>query len=66
MDFLKQFIGGPGEVDVEALKSENEELKKKVEQLEAKIEELSKKASGGEVHNIIPFDYLYLHIINIL
>jgi cell division septum initiation protein DivIVA len=40
-------MGGPGEVDVEAIKSENEELKKKVELLEQKVDELQKKLNGG-------------------
>jgi uncharacterized protein with ParB-like and HNH nuclease domain len=39
---LKQFIGGPSEVDVEALKAENDELKRKVEFLEAKLDEITR------------------------
>lgn len=37
-------MGGPSDVDVEALRSENEELKRKVEELQDKVEELSKNA----------------------
>ena len=55
VDYIKQYLGGSGEIDIEALKSENEELKKKVEALESKVDELSKKdrptesaASSGE------------------
>lgn len=43
IDFIKQFLGGAGEFDLDAMKSENEELKKKVEVLEAKVEEYQKK-----------------------
>lgn len=41
VDFIKQFLGGPGDLDVEALKAENEELKRRVEELEQKINELT-------------------------
>ncbi|KAJ3027002.1 UNVERIFIED_CONTAM: hypothetical protein HDU68_004660 [Siphonaria sp. JEL0065] len=44
--FIKQFLGGPGDVDVEALKHENDELKKRVEELQARIDELTNPASG--------------------
>lgn len=39
--YIKQFLGGPSDVDFEAIKLENEELKRKVEELEAKIDELT-------------------------
>ncbi|KAJ3393105.1 hypothetical protein HDU84_002782 [Entophlyctis sp. JEL0112] len=41
IEFIKQFLGGPGDVDVEALKHENEELKRRVEELQARIDELT-------------------------
>ncbi|KAJ3050741.1 hypothetical protein HK097_008263 [Rhizophlyctis rosea] len=41
VDYIKQFLGGPSGVDVEALRQENEELKKRVEELQAKVDELS-------------------------
>ncbi|KAJ3308225.1 hypothetical protein HDU76_004060, partial [Blyttiomyces sp. JEL0837] len=41
VDFIKQFLGGPSDIDVEALKHENEELRKRVEEMQARIEELS-------------------------
>ncbi|OUM58898.1 hypothetical protein PIROE2DRAFT_33712, partial [Piromyces sp. E2] len=37
LDFIKQFLGGPSEIDIEALKAENEELRRKVEDLEAEL-----------------------------
>ncbi|KAJ3100824.1 hypothetical protein HDU96_010203 [Phlyctochytrium bullatum] len=45
LEFVKQFLGGPSDIDVEALKHENEELKKRVEELQAKIDELSARAT---------------------
>ena len=41
IDYLKQFLGGPSDVDVEALKHENDDLKRKVEELQARIDELT-------------------------
>jgi hypothetical protein len=41
MSYIKQFLGGPSEIDTEALKLENEELKSRVEELQAKIEQLT-------------------------
>ncbi|KAI8843947.1 hypothetical protein BJ741DRAFT_589630 [Chytriomyces cf. hyalinus JEL632] len=41
IEFIKQFLGGPGDVDLEALKHENEELKKRVDELQARVEELT-------------------------
>jgi len=35
--FIKQFLGGPSEIDIEALKAENDELRRKVEDLEAEL-----------------------------
>ncbi|KAJ3411501.1 hypothetical protein HDV05_002109 [Chytridiales sp. JEL 0842] len=46
VDFIKQFLGGPSDVDVEALKNENEELKRRVEELQTKIDELSNNSSA--------------------
>ncbi|ORY87346.1 hypothetical protein LY90DRAFT_340077, partial [Neocallimastix californiae] len=37
LDFIKQFLGGPSEIDIEALKAENDELRRKVEELEAEL-----------------------------
>ncbi len=42
--YLKQFLGGPSDIDVEALKHENDDLKKKVEELQARIDELTAAA----------------------
>jgi hypothetical protein len=41
---LKQFLGGPSDIDVEALKHENEDLKRKVEELQARIDQLLEKS----------------------
>ncbi|KAI8921709.1 hypothetical protein BC831DRAFT_476032 [Entophlyctis helioformis] len=41
IDYVKQFLGGPSDVDTEALRHENEELKRKVEELQARIDELT-------------------------
>ncbi|KAJ3292994.1 hypothetical protein HK104_004839 [Borealophlyctis nickersoniae] len=41
IDFIKQFLGGPSDVDVEALRHENEELKRKVDELQQKLDELT-------------------------
>ncbi|KAJ3037930.1 hypothetical protein HDV00_001209 [Rhizophlyctis rosea] len=49
VDYIKQFLGGPSGVDVEALRQENEELKKRVEELQAKVDELTApKAAPSE------------------
>lgn len=39
--FIKQFLGSPSEVDVEALRHENEQLKHKVEELQTRLDEAS-------------------------
>ncbi|KAJ3149537.1 hypothetical protein HDU86_006942 [Geranomyces michiganensis] len=41
MEYVKQFLGGPSEVDVDALRAENEALKRKTEELQARLDELS-------------------------
>ncbi|KAI9355341.1 hypothetical protein DFJ73DRAFT_775439 [Zopfochytrium polystomum] len=41
VDFIKQFLGGPSDVDVEALKNENEELRRRVDELQAKLDALT-------------------------
>ncbi|KAJ3285991.1 hypothetical protein BCR33DRAFT_296936 [Rhizoclosmatium globosum] len=46
IEFIKQFLGGPGDVDVEALKHENDELKKRVEELQSRIDELTNPTAG--------------------
>lgn len=38
IDFVKQFLGSPSEIDVEALKAENEALKRRVEELSALVD----------------------------
>eukprot|EP00842_Homolaphlyctis_polyrhiza_P002724 jgi/Hompol1/3452/HPOL_001584-RA len=43
--YIKQFLGGPSEIDTEALKHENEELKRKVEELQARIDETTAVAA---------------------
>ncbi|KAJ3019402.1 hypothetical protein HKX48_002101 [Thoreauomyces humboldtii] len=41
MEYVKQFLGGPSDVDVEALRSENEELQRRVEELQQRLDEMS-------------------------
>ena len=45
LEFVKQFLGGGGEVDVEALKRENDELKKKVSDLETQLNDLKTRGA---------------------
>lgn len=40
--FIKQFLGGPSSLDVEALKHENEDLRRKVDELQARLDEMLK------------------------
>lgn len=40
VDFVKQFMGAPGGVDMESLLKENTELKEDVKKLEARLQEL--------------------------
>jgi cell division septum initiation protein DivIVA len=41
LEYIRQYLGGPAEVDVDALKAENEELKARVDELQAKLEQLT-------------------------
>ncbi|KAI8904203.1 hypothetical protein PhCBS80983_g05655 [Powellomyces hirtus] len=41
MEYVKQFLGGPSDVDVDALRSENEELRRKTEELQQRLDELT-------------------------
>lgn len=43
VDYLKRFLGAPTGVDIDALRTENEELKKKNAELIQTIEELNKR-----------------------
>eukprot|EP00126_Sphaerothecum_destruens_P009189 Sdes_comp20458_c0_seq3m14678 len=43
LDFIKQYLGAPAGVDLEALRNENEELKLKLLESEKHIEELREK-----------------------
>ncbi|CCI45858.1 hypothetical protein ABG067_007285 [Albugo candida] len=49
VDYLKRFLGAPTGVDIDALRTENEELKKKNAELIQTIEELNKRLSSDEV-----------------
>jgi hypothetical protein len=42
--FIKQFLGGPSDVDIESLQEENAYLKEKVKELESTISELTVNA----------------------
>lgn len=41
--FIKQYLGAPSSVDMEAVKSENEFMKKKNEELKKQLEDATKK-----------------------
>merc|ERR1712000_93610 len=43
VDYVKKFLGAPTDVDVTALKSENDSLKKQNKELKTKIQELEAK-----------------------
>eukprot|EP00296_Roombia_truncata_P000965 JP436672.1.p3 GENE.JP436672.1~~JP436672.1.p3 ORF type:complete len:97 (-),score=21.54 JP436672.1:453-743(-) len=46
LDFIKQYLGAPTSVDIESMRTENEELKKQNEILNSKIQELTAKMEG--------------------
>ena len=46
VDYIKRYMGAPANVDVEALKNDNQDLKAEVMDLKKTVEEL--KASLGE------------------
>ncbi|KAI8853111.1 hypothetical protein BC829DRAFT_367957 [Chytridium lagenaria] len=48
IEFIKQFLGGPSDVDVEALRHENDELRRRVDELQLKIEELTTQRSNTD------------------
>ncbi|KAJ3139514.1 hypothetical protein HDU90_009015 [Geranomyces variabilis] len=41
MEYVKQFLGGPSDVDVDALRAENDALRRKCEELQARLDEMS-------------------------
>jgi cell division septum initiation protein DivIVA len=43
LEFIKTFLSGSKDVDIEAIQAENHELKQKVEDLESKLAELKKE-----------------------
>lgn len=47
IDYIKQFLGGPSEVDVEALRNENVELKARVAELEDQIAQVKASIPGN-------------------
>ncbi|KAI9146371.1 hypothetical protein BKA69DRAFT_19463 [Paraphysoderma sedebokerense] len=51
IDFIKLFLSGPSDVDVDVLKSENDTLKAENNELKAKVDDLMKKVKelGGTV-----------------
>ncbi|KAJ1562449.1 hypothetical protein HK405_012034 [Cladochytrium tenue] len=49
VDFIKQFLGGPSDVDVDALKRENEDLRRRVDELQAQVEQLSVNTSFSSI-----------------
>ncbi|KAJ3364887.1 hypothetical protein GGF31_008896 [Allomyces arbusculus] len=43
LEFIKQFLGGPGDADVEVLKAENKDLRRHVDDLTARVDDLTKR-----------------------
>jgi HPt (histidine-containing phosphotransfer) domain-containing protein len=43
VDYIKRYMGAPTNVDVEAIKAENESLKKQIKELKDTLEELQKQ-----------------------
>ncbi|KAJ3340715.1 Alternative oxidase, mitochondrial precursor [Gonapodya sp. JEL0774] len=40
LDYVKHFLSGPSDIDIEAIKAENDELKRRVKELESKLAEV--------------------------
>ena len=50
VDYIKKYLGAPANVDVDALKQENEDMKAKIKELTSTIDELNlslKELRGG-------------------
>lgn len=43
IDYIKKYLGAPANVDVDALRAENEEMKAKIKDLSRNIEDLNSK-----------------------
>eukprot|EP00002_Diphylleia_rotans_P015256 TRINITY_DN295_c0_g1_i1.p3 TRINITY_DN295_c0_g1~~TRINITY_DN295_c0_g1_i1.p3 ORF type:complete len:105 (-),score=25.70 TRINITY_DN295_c0_g1_i1:709-1023(-) len=54
LDFVKQYLGAPIGVDIDQLKTENENLKKENEELKKKLAELQKVRYRHDCSSIIP------------
>ncbi|KAI8902586.1 hypothetical protein BC833DRAFT_616524 [Globomyces pollinis-pini] len=52
IEYIKHFLGGPSEVDAEALKHENEELKLRIEEMQGKIDQLLSGAPSDSNANV--------------
>eukprot|EP00621_Florenciella_sp_RCC1693_P016280 CAMPEP_0182525880 /NCGR_PEP_ID=MMETSP1323-20130603/2788_1 /TAXON_ID=236787 /ORGANISM="Florenciella parvula, Strain RCC1693" /LENGTH=96 /DNA_ID=CAMNT_0024734651 /DNA_START=63 /DNA_END=353 /DNA_ORIENTATION=+ len=48
VDYIKRYMGAPTGVDVEAMRSENEQLRKEREELRATVEELNARIKEGD------------------
>ena len=56
LEFVKQFLGGPANLELENLKAENEELKKRVEELEGKLEEMTRASQQPPAESLPPVE----------
>mmetsp|Transcript_14188 Transcript_14188/g.20891 ORF Transcript_14188/g.20891 Transcript_14188/m.20891 type:complete len:95 (+) Transcript_14188:137-421(+) len=49
VDYIKRYMGAPTNVDVEAIKKENEDLKVDIAELRMQVQTLNEKLQGGDV-----------------
>ncbi|EPZ32489.1 Associate of Myc 1 domain-containing protein [Rozella allomycis CSF55] len=47
LEFIKAYLGGPANIDVEALRAENEDLRRQNDELLEKVNELTQKLNGA-------------------
>ncbi len=50
LDYVRQFLGAPRDIDVDTLKAENEELRYRCEEHEATIDALMSQLEGLRTH----------------
>ena len=62
IEFIKKCLGAPSDVDVEALKSDNEELRRTKAELEKKIEDLKRDLEAEIAKQQWSWDHIYLLI----
>lgn len=52
VDYIKRYMGAPTNIDVEAIKAENESYKKQIAELTASMSELQKQVSSADASNV--------------